>query len=116
MSKKHKKVCTTLSYIEHFLILASAVNGCVSIFASTASVVIPIGITRSSVRLKTCAITAVIKKYLIFKLLKSITKKKKKKHDKILLLTKTKLNGIAVLISKALINLTVCFYHIRYAF
>ena len=23
MSKKHKKVCTTLNYIEHFLILAS---------------------------------------------------------------------------------------------
>ena len=25
MSKMHKKVCTTLSYIEHFLILASTI-------------------------------------------------------------------------------------------
>ena len=25
MSKKHKKVCTTLNYIEHFLILASII-------------------------------------------------------------------------------------------
>ena len=33
MSKKHKKVCTTLNYIEHFLILASTTTGCVSISA-----------------------------------------------------------------------------------
>ena len=31
MSKKHKKVCTTLNYIEHFLILGSTITGCVSI-------------------------------------------------------------------------------------
>ena len=35
---------------------------------------------------------------------KSIIKKKKKKHDKIVLLAKTKLNSIEVLTSKALIN------------
>ena len=29
MSKKHKKVCTTLIYVEHFLILASAITGCI---------------------------------------------------------------------------------------
>ena len=34
----------------------------------------------------------------------SITKKKKKKHDKIVLLRKDKLNTIEVLISKALID------------
>ena len=28
MSNKHKKVSATLNYIEHFLILASAVTGC----------------------------------------------------------------------------------------
>ena len=27
MSEKHKKVCTTLNYIEHFLILASVITG-----------------------------------------------------------------------------------------
>ena len=43
-------------------------------------------------------ITAGIKKY------KSIIKKKKKKHDKIVLLGKDKLNTIEILISKALIN------------
>ena len=33
MSKKHKKICTTLNYIENFLILASRITGCVSISA-----------------------------------------------------------------------------------
>ena len=36
MSRKHKKVCISLSYIEHFLILTSTITGCISIsgFAS----------------------------------------------------------------------------------
>ena len=33
ISKNHKKVCTTLNYIEHFVILASTVTGCISITA-----------------------------------------------------------------------------------
>ena len=32
MSKKHGKVCTTLNYIEHFLILASTIIRCTSNF------------------------------------------------------------------------------------
>ena len=98
MSRKHKKVCATLNYIEHFLILASTITGCVSISTFSSLVGIPIGITGSAMGLKTCAITAGVKKY------KSIIKKKKKKHDKIELLAKVKLNSIEVLISKALID------------
>ena len=52
----------------------------------------------SAIGLKICAITAGIKKY------KSIIKKKKKKHDKIVLQATFKLNSIEVLISKALID------------
>ena len=33
MSKKHKKVCTTLNYTEQFLILSSTITGCISIYA-----------------------------------------------------------------------------------
>ena len=98
MSKKHKKVCTTLNYIEHFLILGSTITGCVSISAFASLVGIPIGITSSATGLKICVITAGIKKY------KSIIKKKKKKHDKIVLLAKSKLNSIEVLISMSLID------------
>ena len=83
MSKKHKKVCTTLNYIKHFLILGSTITGCVSISAFAFLVRIPIGIASSAIVLKICAITAAIKKY------KSIIKKKKKKHDKTVLLPKS---------------------------
>ena len=31
MSKKHRKICTTLNYIEHFLTLGSTITGCVSV-------------------------------------------------------------------------------------
>ena len=34
MSKKHKKICRTVNYIGHFLILTSTITGCVSTFAS----------------------------------------------------------------------------------
>ena len=73
MSIKHKKICTTLNYIEHFLLLASTITGCVSISAFASLIGITIGTTSSVIGLKICAITAGIKKY------KSIIKKKKKK-------------------------------------
>ena len=60
-------------------------------------VCVPVGIVSSAVGIKLCVITAGIKKY------KSIIKNKKK-HDKILVLRKDKLNTIDVLISKALID------------
>ena len=83
---------------EHLLILTSAVTGCVSISAFSSLVGLPIGTASSAVALKICTITAGIKKY------KSIIKKKRKKHDKIVLLVKTKLKTIQVLISRALID------------
>ena len=63
MSKKHKKVCTTLNYIEHFFILASIIPGCTSISAFASLPDIPIGITSSAMGSKICAIAATIKKY-----------------------------------------------------
>ena len=99
ISKKHKKVCRILNYIDLSLIVTSAITGCVSISAFASLVGIPIGITSSAIGLKMCIITAGIKKYNAI-----IKKKKKKKHDKIVLLAKSKLNSIEVLISKALID------------
>ena len=45
MSKKHEKVCTTLNYIEHFLILASIITRYISISAFASLLRIPMGIT-----------------------------------------------------------------------
>ena len=61
MSRKHNKVCTTLNYIEHFLILASAVTGFISISAFVSLVGIPLGIMSSVIGLKIFAIAARIK-------------------------------------------------------
>ena len=91
MSEKYKKTCKYLNYIEHLHILALTVTSCVwiSVF---------VGITSSAVGIEIFAISAGIKKY------KSITKKKKKKHDYTVLLGINKLNTIKVLISKGLIG------------
>ena len=63
MSRKHRKVCTTLNYIEHVLILASAIAGCISISAFTSLLGISIEITSSAIELKIFAIAVGIKKY-----------------------------------------------------
>ena len=70
-------------------------------FCISSLIGIPVGITSSAIGLKICAIAGSIKKY------KSITKKKRKKHDKIVLLAKCKLNSSEVLISKTLIGLNI---------
>ena len=101
MTKKHHKVCRTLNYIEHFLILGFTITGCISSSACSSLVGIPGEITSSANGLKVCVITAAIKNY------NSIVKEKKKKHGKIVLLAKSKLNRIEVFISKASIDLNV---------
>ena len=59
---------------------------------------IPVGIASASLTLIFSLTTAIIKKLL------NITRNKKKKHDKILMLAKSKLNSIETLISQALIT------------
>ena len=100
MCRKHEKVCTTLNYIEYFLILASIITGFISIsnfcfwffdWYSNRNYEYYKG-------LKSCPITTGIKTY------KSIIRKKKKKHDKVVLLAKSKLNSAEVLNSKGLFD------------
>ena len=71
MSKKHKKLCRVLYYIDHSLSAISIITGWVSILASLAG--IPIVITSSAIGLKICVIMVGIKKF------KSIIKKKKQR-------------------------------------
>ena len=88
MSKKHKKVCKTLSYIKHDFILSSTIAGCISISGFSYFTGFLVRITSYVIGLLICAIAAGIRKC------KSIIKKKKKKYEKIVLLA----------ISKALID------------
>ena len=80
------------------LILVSIVTGFVSISAFPSLVCVPVGTASSTAGINIVRVTAKINKY------KSIIIKRKKKHDKILLLGKDKLNTIEVLISKTLID------------
>ena len=89
MIEKYKKTRKYLHYVEQLVILASTVTSCVSISAFALLACVPVGVTSSAVGIKICAITKGIKKY------KSIIKKKKK-HDKIVLLGKDKLNAILI--------------------
>ena len=100
MIKKHKNSYSTLNYVEHLINLAAVVTGCISISTFASLVGIPIGITSCAAGFEIWAVTAGgTKRY------KTIIKRKRKEHDKIVLLAKSKLNTIKVLISKALIDL-----------
>ena len=97
-SKKQAKVFTAWNYIDHLLILVSLIIGYTSISSFATLVDIAVGIASTSVGLKFFVMTAETRKY------KSINKEEGKKHDKVVLLVKTKLNSLEVLISRALID------------
>ena len=56
MSKIYKTFCTSLNYIDLFLILNYTINGCISVSAFTSLIGIPIWITSSPIEPKICAI------------------------------------------------------------
>ena len=101
ISWNHKKVFTDLNYIEQSLILASGITATVTISVFASLSYIPINITSFPTELKLCLIIAGIKNY------ESIIEKKKKEHDKILLLQKDILNTTEFLFSKDLIDWSV---------
>ena len=97
-SKKLSKYVAAFDYIDKILIVLSATSGGVSIISFTSIIGAPVGIASASFTLIFSLTTGIIKKLL------SITRNKKKKHDKILMLAKSKLNSIETLISQALID------------
>ena len=102
-SKKLIKYVAAFDCIDKVLTVLSATSGGVCIIFSVSVVGAPVGIagTRASFNLILSLKTGIIKKLL------SITRNKKKKHDKILMLAKGKLNSIETLISLALIDLEI---------
>ena len=99
MSKKHRNGCRFLNYFEHSLIVTYTITGRISISAFASLVGVLVGITCSAIQLTICKISAAIKKYKSI-----IIKKKRKKHDKIVFLAKSKSNNVEVLICKVLFD------------
>ena len=100
-SKKLSKYVTAFDYIDKVLIVLSATSGGVSIISFTSITGAPVGIASASFTLIFSLTTGIVKKLL------NITRNKKKKHDKILMLAKSKLNSIETLISQALIDMEI---------
>ena len=95
-SKKLSKYITAFYYIDKILIFSSAATGGVSIISLTSFVGAPVGIASTSFTLIFSLTSVRVKK-----LLNITRKKKKKKHDKILMLAKSKFDSIETLISQA---------------
>ena len=100
-SKKLSRYVTAFDYIDKVLIVLSATTGGVSICSFTSIVGAPVGIASESFTLIFYLTTRIVKKLIV------ITKNKKKKHNKILMLDKSKLNSIETLISQALIDIEI---------
>ena len=69
MSEKYKKTCMYSNYVEHLLILASTITGCVSISSFASLVCARVGITSSTVGIK------------IWEILQQSKKKKEKEEE-----------------------------------
>ena len=98
-SKKLSKCVAAFDYIDKVLTVLSATSDGVSMISFTSVFGAPVGKVSTSFTLIFSSTTAIVKKLL------SITRNKKKKHGKILMLVKRKLNSIETLISQALVDM-----------
>ena len=101
LSKKLSKYIAALDYIDKTLIVLSATTGGVSIIYFASVIAAPAGMASASFTLMFSLTTEIIKKVL------KIKRNKKKKHNKIVMLAKSKLNNIEILIPQALIDLEI---------
>ena len=101
MNKRLSKYIAAFNYIDKTLIILSATSGGISIISFTSVIEIPAGIASASFTLVFFLATEIIKRLL------KVTRKKKKKHNKIVMLAKSKLSSIQTLMSQALRNLDI---------
>ena len=97
-SKRRSKYIASFDYFDKYLIVLSATSG--SIFITSFATVIGTsgGIASASLSLTFSLSTGLVKKLL------KTTRNKKKKHDKIVMLARSKLNSIEGKISELLMN------------
>ena len=100
-SQKLNKYITTFDYIDKILVVLSATSSGVSIISFKSVTGAPVEIASASFTLMFSLTTWIVKKSL------NITRKKKKKHDKILMFAESKLNSIDTLIFQALIDMDI---------
>ena len=94
--KKLNKYLVSFDYLDKIFITLSASFGTLSIASQATVIGIPVGITGATLTLIFTIGTGISKSLL------KVTKKRKKKHNKIIALAKNKLNTIDTLLSSAL--------------
>ena len=99
--RKISKYIVAFDYADKLFITLSASFGTLSIVSHATIVGIPVGIAGASVTLIFTVTTGIVKKLL------NITRKKKKKHNQIIALARSKLNIMETLISRALIDFEI---------
>ena len=99
--KKISKYIVAFDYTDKVFITLSATFDALSIVSHVTVVGIPVGIAGASLTVTFTVTIGIVKKLL------NITRKKKKKHDKIIILARNKLNIIETLISRALIDFDI---------
>ena len=100
-SKKLNKSITIFDYIDKILISLRATTSGISIISFTSVIKLSVGIVSANFTLIFSLSAGIIKKLL------NMTRNKKEKHDKILMLAESKLNSIETLISEALNDLNI---------
>ena len=100
-SKQLNRYVTVFDYIDKILVVLSTTNSGVSIISFTSVIGTPVGIVSASLTLIFSLTTGIVNKLL------NITRNKKKKHDNIFMLAKSKLNIIETLIYQALIDMDI---------
>ena len=98
MSKKLSKYISFFDYFDKSLIVLSVTSGGVSIASFATAIGAPIGITNVSLSLAFSLCTGLVKKLL------KAARNKKKRHNKIVMLARSKLNSIEGKIPETLIN------------
>ena len=98
MSKKLSKYIASFDYSDKSLIVLSVATGSIAIASFATVIGAPVGIMKASCSLAFPITIGFVKKFL------KTTRNKKKKHNKIVMLARSKLNSIESKISEALIN------------
>ena len=98
MSKRPSKYIASFDCFDKSLIVLSATSGSISIASFATVIGAPVGIASASFSLAFSICRGIIKKLL------KTTRNKKKKHNKIVILARSKLNSIESKISEALTN------------
>ena len=99
MSKRLSKYISSFDYFDNSLTVLSVTTGSISVASFATVIGAPVGMVTANFSLSCSISTGIVKKLL------KTTRNKKKKHSKIVMLARSKLNSIESKISEALIKM-----------